>query len=121
MKTLDFIKKIPMWINAREPEQLLYFLMKAYEDDLQDRTQAFKRDSDRFFILKTWKVKSFKGFLTKRHILNLLDIMNKKHKPDLLTDKDKIVLEKQIRKADKSRSARSTATGTQASAAYWEV
>ncbi len=120
MNIHEFIENTPKWIDAKEPEQFLDELMTAYNRDKDGLTKVYDRGTNRFFIIKKQPVKSFKGWIRKQYILRLLDIMDKSHKPELLTTKDKTVLKKQIRKADKSMSARATGvTGTQASDTYW--
>lgn len=119
---LKFINQIPAFICAKEPEQLRYLLNKAYTDELLEKTRVFSRETDRFFIIKTWKVKGMKGFLRKRHVLKLLDIMNVSHKlKDVPNDqKDKVSrnLNKSVKSADRKTTTLSM-NGTQAKAAYW--
>ncbi|MCP4986038.1 MAG: hypothetical protein GY928_08200 [Colwellia sp.] len=120
MNIHEFIVNIPEWIDAKEPEQFIDELKSIYLRDDKNLTNAYARGTNRFFRIKIQPVKSFRGWVRKQHILRLLDIMNKSHKPELLKPKDKVVLKKQIRKADKSMSAKATGvSGTQASASTW--
>lgn len=118
MKTLDFIKSIPYIIRAKNPEQLQYLLLKAYTDDNLDKTTVFARGTDRFYIVKTWGVRNPIGWLAKRHVLKALDLMNKSHKPELLSTKDKINLDKQVKSLNRSLFSNSI-SGTQARNADW--
>ncbi len=115
---VKFINQIPAYIDAKEPEQLRFLLNEAYNKDLSKETKVFDRNTDRFFIIKTWKVKSLRGWFRKFHILNLLYILNATHKSALLTKKENVKLDKAIKRADK-KSTTLEMNGTQARAAYW--
>lgn len=121
MKILDFIKTIPFIMRAKNPDQLAYLLNKAYSDDLLEKTNVFDRDTDRFYLIKTWGVKNPIGWLGKRYILKILDIMNKTHKPELLTSKDKVKLDKQVKAVDRSVFSRSVMSGSEARSNEWNI
>ncbi|MCP4267581.1 MAG: hypothetical protein GY777_18790 [Candidatus Brocadiaceae bacterium] len=119
MKTLEIIKLIPTWIDAKEPEQFKRELLVAYQDDLTNKTDVYARGTNRFFIIKKQPVKSIKGWLVKRHILNVLEIMDMNHKFKLLNIGEENKLYRKTKSADRNLFAKSTITGTQARSSQW--
>lgn len=119
MKILDFIKIIPTLMDAVEPNQLRDALKLIFTADGKKEIKSFDRETDRFFIIKTWKVKSFKGWLGKRYVLRMLNIMNAYHKPHLMNDKDKSKMEKEIKKANLSMFSTEKINGTIAKSSQW--
>ncbi len=114
-----------MWIDAKEPEQFKDELMQAYKRDDEGLTDVYARGSNRFFIIKKQPVKSLRGYFNKKHVLRLLNIMNMSHGLKHLETVEKImvskVIDKEVKKADRTFAANRTTTGTQARAVYWST
>lgn len=119
MKILDFIKLIPQLIDAVEPEQLKDALILIFTADNNKEISSFDRETDRFFIIKTWRVKSIKGWFGKRYVLRMLNIMNAYHKPHLMNDKDKKKMDKEVIKANSSSFSTDKINGTVARSSQW--
>jgi hypothetical protein len=100
METIEFLRKIPYLLKAKEAELESDELQNAYEREKAGLTNVYARGKNRFYPIKRLKT-PFYMWRKKRHILSMLDFMDKNHKVQNLSQSEKISLDRQATRIKK--------------------
>ncbi len=90
METIEFLRKIPYLLKAKEADQQSELFVLLYEREKAGKVTAFKRGSNRFYLFDRLETPWYM-WRKKRHIKAMLNFMNDNHKISNKSPKEKIV------------------------------
>ncbi len=99
METIEFLRKIPFMLKAKEADQWSDVFAALYELDKQGKITSVNRGKDRFYLFNRMQT-PFYMWRKKRHLRAILEFMNKNHKVHTLSKPEKVSLSRSATKIE---------------------